>query len=133
MRIDDKITEIDGYLGELLSIVPDDFREYISDKKTKAACERYFEKIVEAVVDLAFLVVKETGLMIPEDDKEVFDSLAEDKLISRELALRLKEAKGMRNILAHQYGNVDDEIVFQSITKELVRDVKELVLSLKKR
>ena len=59
MRIKDKIKEIEEYLEELKSILPIDFKEYSKDYKTKAACERYFEKIIEAVVDLSFLIIKE--------------------------------------------------------------------------
>ena len=91
--------------------------------KTKAACERYFEKIIEAVVDLAWLVIKENGYRIPEEEKEVFDILCQEQMIAEDLKSKLKDAKGMRNILAHQYGVVDDELVFHSITEELIRDV----------
>jgi len=47
------------------------------------------------------------------------------------LAGRLKDAKGIRNILAHQYGNVDDRIVFKSITKELVEDTGDFLKSIR--
>lgn len=77
MRIDDKIDEINLYLEELISIMPEDFRDYSSDYKTKAACERYFEKIIESSVDLAFPIIKHKGFRVPEDDKQAFDVLAE--------------------------------------------------------
>jgi len=132
MRIDDKIDEIDRYLEELISITPKDFRKYSSDIKTKAACERYFEKIVESITDLAFLIIKDKGLRSPEDDKQAFDILAEEKEISKALGDRLKAAKGMRNILAHQYGQVDDEIVFEAITREIITDAKEFISGIEK-
>ncbi|MEK6951775.1 MAG: hypothetical protein AABX29_02060 [Nanoarchaeota archaeon] len=53
-RIEEKIDEIENYLEELLTIIPDNLDVYLKDFKTKAACERYFEKIIEATVDLAF-------------------------------------------------------------------------------
>ncbi|MDD5132840.1 MAG: DUF86 domain-containing protein [Candidatus Nanoarchaeia archaeon] len=126
-RINEKIEEIEKYLNELMGIVPDDFEEYKLNLEKKAACERYFEKVVEAVVDLTFLVIKEKKLKIPEGDKEAFDILFKKGLILKDLAENLKEAKGMRNILAHEYGKVDDKLVFQSITKELEDDVKEFI------
>lgn len=89
-------------------------------------------KIIEAIVDLAFLVIKEKGFRTPEEDKEAFDILAEEKIISEQLAQKLKEAKGMRNIIAHEYGRVDDRIVFESITEELVRDAKEFLKNIRK-
>ena len=108
MRIKEKIEEIEEYLIELSDMVPIGFEEYIKDIKTKAACERYFEKIIGAVVDLAFLIIKEKHLRLPEEDREAFEILAEEKIINKELSTRLQEAKGMRNIPAHEYGVVDD-------------------------
>jgi len=114
-RLRDKIEEIEDYLSELHEIGPQSFQDYVCDLKTKAACERYFEKIIEAVVDLAFLLIKDKGFKIPEEDKEAFDILAREGTISRELAGKLKDAKGMRNIIAHEYGKVADRIVFEAI------------------
>lgn len=131
MRVKDKIKEIEDYLSELVEIIPKRFQDYTHDLKTKAACERYFEKIIEAAIDLAFLVIKDKGSRIPEEDKEAFDILAEERLISKELAERLKDAKGMRNIIAHEYGKIDDRIVFKSITEELKRDTKEFIENVK--
>lgn len=131
MRVKDKIKEIEDYLSELVEIVPRRFQDYTQDLKTKAACERYFEKIIEATIDLAFLVIKDKGLRVPEEDKEAFDILAEERLISKELAERLKDAKGMRNIIAHEYGKIDDRIIFESITKELKKDTREFIKNVK--
>lgn len=77
LRIKDKGIEIEKYLEELSRIVPRDFEEYGDDIKTKAACERYFEKIIEAVIDLSFLIVKEKNLKIPESDESVFETISE--------------------------------------------------------
>ena len=131
MRINDKIGEIESYLAELSGIMPKAIKEY-RENKTKAACERYFEKIIEAAVDLAFLIIKDRKLKIPEEDKEAFDILAGEKIISVQLAEKLKDAKGMRNIIAHEYGSIDDEIVFHSITEELEEDAREFVREIKK-
>ena len=79
------------------------------------------------MVDLTFLLLKNKNLKIPEEDKGAFDVLVKEKIITVELADRLKDAKGMRNILAHEYGVVDDTIVFESITEELGKDVRLLL------
>jgi len=130
-RIEDKTKEIEQYLDELLTIVPDSLDIYKNDIKIKAACERYFEKIIESIVNLTFLIIKDKNLKIPEEDKEAFDILYKEGIIKKKLADRLKEAKGMRNILAHEYGKVDDEIVFNSITFELENDIKEFLKEIK--
>lgn len=122
-RITDKIKEIEQYLSELAGIMPQTFEEYSSDNLVKAACERYFEKIVEAATDLAFLVIAKNKFKVPEDDIDAFRILSEKKIISEDLYKKLKGAKGMRNILAHQYGKVEDELVFEAVTERLENDV----------
>ena len=123
-RIKDKIKEIEEYVDQLKEMVPESLEEYKSNREKKAACERYVEKIVEAVTDLAFLIIKTKKMRIPEDDADAFTILLENKIIDNGLAMRLKNAKGMRNIISHQYGKVDDEIVFEAITEDIDRDVR---------
>ena len=126
-RIEDKVNEICSYLENLAEIKPSSLEEYKQDFKIKLMCERCAEVIVESLVDLAFLFIKKINLNIPQDDRKVFDVLKEANIISGELAERLKDAKGMRNILAHEYGKVNDEIVFEAVSFELEKDVKEFL------
>lgn len=131
-RINDKAEEIESYLAELDSFVPSSFDEYLNDRKTKAACEHYFEKIIESLADLAFLFIREKGFPSPDDDIAAFFVLAEKNIISNELARKLKEAKSMRNLISHEYGKVDDALVFEAISKDLEKDVKEFLKSVRK-
>ena len=131
-RTTDKINEINIFLEDLKSIAPSTLEEYKSSIEKKAACERYVEKIVEAITDLAFLIIKYKKLKLPEDDIDAFNILLENKIIEKDLASRLKNAKGMRNIISHQYGNVDDRIVFESVSEELDADAKKFVSVIQK-
>ncbi|MEK6949174.1 MAG: DUF86 domain-containing protein [Nanoarchaeota archaeon] len=130
-RVNDKIDEINEYLRELAEIVPTNFEDYKSSNLTRAACERYAEKIIEAVTDLAFLVIKIKKFKIPEDDTDAFNILLENKLIDNDLEKKLKDAKRMKNIISHLYGKVDDEIVFEAIKEQLEKDVREFIRSVK--
>lgn len=131
-RIREKLEEIRKNLEELEQIIPDDYESYESNNERRAACERYFERVIEAVVDAAFLVLNEYELKIPDEDKGAFDIISDAEFISKELAGRLKDAKGMRNILAHEYGKVDDNLVFNAISEEIFRDVNEFLNSIGK-
>ena len=84
-RINDKIEDIEKYMLELSGIVLATYNEYINKIEKKAACERYFEKIVEAVVDLAFLLIKEKEFKTPEEDEQAFDILLTENIINKEL------------------------------------------------
>ncbi|MBI2145862.1 DUF86 domain-containing protein [Candidatus Woesearchaeota archaeon] len=112
------------------SFRPSHLEEYRQDLQNKAACERYLEKIVEAIIDISFMVLKELKLKIPEEDKEALTLLEQQGIISPVLSKKLQDAKSMRNILAHDYRIVDDAIVFHTITEELEKDVLEFLESI---
>ena len=131
-RIGEKISEIRMYVDDFAEIMPGDFHLYRANKEKKAACERYVEKIVEAMTDLAFLAVKSKKFRMPEDDTDAFTILLENSIIDENLTAKLKAAKGMRNIIAHQYGVVDDKVVIESL-EELEKDAKEFVAVMDKK
>lgn len=132
-RIDDKVSETEDFLEFLSERIPVSLEEYRNNLEKKAICERYAEKIIEAIVDLAFLVAKYLKIEISEDikDNEIFDALAGKKIISLELCKKLQEAKGMRNIIAHEYGKISDEIVFEAVSLELEKDVRKFISGIK--
>ena len=78
------------------------------------------------------MIIKDKGFKVPEEDKEAFDILAQEEVISNLLAIKLKDAKGMRNIIAHEYGKIDDKIVFKSIIEDLEKDVQDFIRSITK-
>jgi len=131
-KISDKISEIEKYIIELDEILPPNFEEYKSNKMAKAACERYFEKIVEGVTDIAFMIITKKKFELPQDDIDSFKILTEHNIIKEELYKKLKEAKGMRNFIAHQYGKINDQLVFDSIKYELIKDAKSFIKETKK-
>lgn len=126
-RISDKIKQIEEYKDYLYEIFPENFEEYRNDLTIKAACERYVEKIIEGCVDISFLIARELNFEMPEDEDSIFQILAKNEIISERLSENLKLAKGMRNVLAHQYGEIDDSRIFYSIEQDLKRDIEEFL------
>lgn len=114
----------------LESFFPENFEEYEINFEKKAACERYFEKIVESLIYLAHLVSKNERFNLLEKNK-VFDLLSEKQIITKNLSNKLKNAKGMRNIISHKYGDIDDKIVFETMKEEFISDSKEFINKIK--
>jgi len=102
-RINEKISEIEKFTDELFEFMPREMQ-----------------------------IVNYKRLKYPEYEKEIFDILHENKIISENLAKKLKDAKGMRNIIAYQYGKIDDELVFEAITEQLEKDVSEFLIMIEK-
>ena len=132
-RIKDKIKQINGFLEDLRKAVPDSLEKYEQSVLEKPACERFFEKIAEAMTDLAFIVIKINKMNIPDDDIDAFNILTNNGWITNELSVNLKDAKGMRNILCHEYGKIDDKLVYHAITEEIEYDINDFIKSIERK
>lgn len=130
-RIKDKIEDVEGYLQEISEFLPSSLEDYILNKMAKAACERGFEKIVEACVDIAFLTIRIKKFPFPENDEGTFTILHKKGILQEALSKRLISAKGMRNFIIHEYEEIDDSKVFRAISEELPEDVREFIKSIR--
>lgn len=127
IRINDKIKELTRYLEEYSSLKPHSAKEFKGSLENKAVGERYFEKIVECATDLAFLVINQNKLQEPTDDLSTFEILLAAGAVSKKTCEMLKQAKSMRNLIVHNYGEVKGEIVFNALDEELPRDIGNFI------
>lgn len=70
---------------------------------------------MEAAIDICHLFVTGLRLGLPAEEDDIFEKLERAGLISTSLKEILKEMKGFRNILVHEYGEVDEEIVYEAV------------------
>lgn len=131
-RIKDKIKDMEKYLEELESFRPNSFEEYKNNAMMRMANERAFEKIVEGLVDLAHLTIKELSFPPAIEDLNSFEVLSNRKIISEDFCATLQDAKRMRNILAHRYAEINDELIFEAVTERLIPDSEEFIKLIKK-
>ncbi len=117
-RVLAKLDELDGYLRELRSIAPERLEDYLRIE-TKRACERLLQVAIESVIDVCALLVTGLRLGLPGDEDDLFEKLSGRGVISTAMAVTLRRMKGFRNLLVHEYGRVDDAIVFDAVQKRL--------------
>ena len=70
---------------------------------------------IQIVIDVACAVVSRRNLGYPQNYRECIELLGQERYINDELAGRLARAVGMRNILIHEYMDVDDGLVFSAL------------------
>ena len=59
------------------------------------------------------------NLGLPADNTELFDLLAKRKVLSVRLAKKLGPMAGFRNILVHEYLEIDRHRVYRALSKDL--------------
>ena len=102
------------HLKEFEEVSLKDFIESWRDVRT---VERSIQIIAQAVLDVAGHIVANKGWITPASYRELVMALAQNLIFERELANRLADLIGMRNILVHDYMEVDAEIVHGSIVQ----------------
>ncbi|RKY35220.1 MAG: hypothetical protein DRP69_02335 [Candidatus Duberdicusella sinuisediminis] len=117
-RILIKIDELRGYLQELEQIMPSNFDEYQSIEK-KRSCERLLQLSIESVIDVCKILVSNLRLGIPSEEIDLFESLFRKGIITDKILRMLKEMRGLRNILVHEYAEVDDKLIFKILHTRL--------------
>ena len=114
-----KLDELDGYLVELRSIATERFEEYLSVEKKRAYEQLVLQVSVEAVIDACALLVAGLRLGLPGDEDDLFEKLVGRGVISNAMVDSLRRMKGLRNLLVHEYGRINDQIVFETIRQRL--------------
>ena len=117
-RVLAKVDQLDAYIAELKGIAPESFGEYQRVEK-KRACERLLQVSVEVVIDICNLLVSGLRLGLPAEEEDLFKKLVTAGVITEDMGDRLREMRGFRNILVHEYAQVDDRLVYEAVKTKL--------------
>lgn len=114
-----KLVQLKGYLEELARGKPSSFLEYQKSSKERRNAERLLQLIVETASDINEYILVESGMAPPEDYRTSFTELSRLSVLDPEFALEISKAAGLRNRLVHDYADIDDKIVYDSIDSAL--------------
>lgn len=117
-RLLTKIDVLDRYLKELREILPASFEEYKKVEKRRA-CERLLQVSIECVIDICGLMVIGLRLGLPAEEDDLFEKLEHAEIITPSRKESLKRMRGFRNILVHEYGHINDMIVYEILQNNL--------------
>ena len=78
------------------------------------------QRACEAALDLGHHIIRRDRLGVPQSARDVFDILAQAKLIDPALSESLKRMVGFRNIAVHDYQKLLMPITVKVITEHLV-------------
>ena len=115
-----RITKIREYVALLRKIRGlADERRFVSDPLIYGNAERYLQLAIQAVLDISHHIVADRSLPLPADSKSLFDLLARQRVVSKGLSVKLAAMAGLRNILVHEYLEIDRRRIYRALTTEL--------------
>ena len=106
-------------------------RQFLADEMIQAAAERNVQVAIQSVLDICNHVVADMKLEVPDEQKQAFQIMASHKFISHRLAKTLTGMTGMRNVLVHEYLEVDHERLYSIMTTNL-GDFEKLISAILK-
>lgn len=118
-----KVDVVDRNLRKLDGL---DFSELEDDFWMQQAVKHTLQEVIEACIDIANHIIASQGFERPDEYRGYFRVLGDEGVIERDLADRLGDMAGFRNILVHRYADVDMDKV-HSILRNDLTDVEDFV------
>jgi uncharacterized protein YutE (UPF0331/DUF86 family) len=122
-----RITKIREYVALLRKIRGlADERRFVGDPLIYGNAERYLQLAIQAVLDISHHIVADRNLPLPADSRSLFDLLARQQVVSKKLSVKLAAMAGFRNVLVHEYLEIDRHRVYKALTTD-VRDFESFI------
>ena len=97
---------------------------FLQDLDAQDAAVLNLIRSCELAIDMANYIIKRDKLGIPTSSAESFELLARSNTINYELAQRLKQMVGFRNLAVHEYREID----FNRVAEIIEHDLNDLVV-----
>ncbi|MGD8794863.1 MAG: DUF86 domain-containing protein [Anaerolineae bacterium] len=110
-----RLEALDQYLAELEQLRHLRRDQFIDDLRNHRTAERDLQLAIQATIDVASHVVAADFSQRPTGYREVIQILGDEGVLPQDLADRLAAAAGFRNILIHEYVDVDLDIVYDRL------------------
>lgn len=95
-------------------------KEFLKDNLLNDVAERNLQVAIQACIDIANHIVAALGLDRSfKETAEVFETLAREKIIPKDFVPTMKKITGYRNVVVHDYLEVDRSITYRIIQKHL--------------
>lgn len=120
-----RLEKLREYLKTLKAIQKYDVEQFKTDVFIHATAERYLQLAIECLLDVGNHVISDKGFRKPDTYAEVFEILAQNRVIPKKLYDEIEGMTAFRNILVHDYLRLDLDRVHQVLQKKL-RSIERL-------
>jgi uncharacterized protein YutE (UPF0331/DUF86 family) len=113
-----QLKELKTYLQQLEKYKSIEAQELSDNLELAWVIERGLQLSIQLILDIGNHILAEEGIMV-ENYSEIFDKLVKIEVLPEGFADKIKGMAGFRNILVHDYLEVDKEIVAQVVNNNL--------------
>jgi uncharacterized protein YutE (UPF0331/DUF86 family) len=102
-----RIRKIAECVAELRELKKMPERAFLENRAGRAATERLLQVAIQSLLDIGSHLIAERGFREAETYADIIDILGEEKVVPKSFAARIRGMAGLRNILVHDYLEVD--------------------------
>lgn len=118
-RIRQKIGRIQTYVHYLEEMQADCETKFNTNHIYRGAVLHYLYLMADTCIALAEMVIKKRGLRPPQTYYEAFDILSDHGILEKDFARSFAAIAGFRNFLAHDYDQVDAQLICRDALAKL--------------
>lgn len=119
MVIATRLRKLNDYLRSLRQMQAVSMDEYLDDDNIQTIVERKLQLAIQVCMDIGSYLIGQLGLTAPDEPENVFVVLGREGIINRDLARRMVGMVRFRNILVHDYLEIDSHIVYHNLAGQL--------------
>lgn len=119
-----KLADLETYLVQLKEFADISEADYRKNWKTQRIVERTLQIVIETSIDIANHLISDRGLRMPTGYADTFQILAENKILAEKLSSNLQKMAKFRNIIVHQYEDINPRIV-TAILRNNLKDLEQ--------
>lgn len=112
----EKLREYAKYLKVYRTYPPEKIKK---DHTLQGALLHYLQLSIKCTIDMGEIIISEGKFRKPQEAREVFSILAAHKILPADFAERFSNVTGFRNILVHEYAEVDLDKVYEYLQQDL--------------
>jgi uncharacterized protein YutE (UPF0331/DUF86 family) len=120
-----RLQRLDEYVAILKGLQHYSFAAFVEDPERYGSAERFLQLAIETLTDMGSHVIAQLSLGTVESYRDIPFILAEHGYIDRALSEKWIQMIGFRNILVHDYLDLDREIVYR-VLQEGLEDIAAL-------
>jgi uncharacterized protein YutE (UPF0331/DUF86 family) len=120
-----RLQRLDEYLEILQDLQRYSFEAFIEEPERYGSAERFLQLAIETLTDMGSHVIAKLGLGTVDSYRDIPQILAQQGYIDDALGEKWIRIIGFRNILVHEYLDLDREIVY-GVLQEGLEDIAAL-------
>jgi uncharacterized protein YutE (UPF0331/DUF86 family) len=114
-----KIAAIRDAVARIRGVLPPTADAFAADRTTREIVLLNMFVALQEAISLAMHWLADEGWDVPQTYGDAFMVLADRHVLEHELAKRLRAASGLRNLIAHQYGAVNSDRIFELASNDI--------------